>query len=90
MITTMLLTLVVTKVNAQSTTGLAYPKGPRQHIAVVAQSGRQSAVTARTGSYPKDITANLAQPAIGTAVASQKFKPKGAYPKDPRNNLAWP
>lgn len=90
MITTMLLTLVVTKVNAQSTTGLAYPKDPRQHIAVVAQSGRQSPVTARKGAYPKDITANLAQPAVGTPVASQKFKPKGAYPKDPRNNLAWP
>lgn len=90
MVTTMLLTLVVSKVALQPNANLAYPKDPRRNIATVAQPSSYRTVSAKVGSYPKDITANLAKPVLGTPVASQKFKPKGSYPKDPRNNLAWP
>jgi hypothetical protein len=87
---TILLAVVVSVNQPQSRADLSYPKDPRQHIAAVSQSGKQSPVTKRTGYYPKDITATVAQPAVGSPVASRKFKPKGGYLKDPRNNLAWP
>ena len=89
MVTTLLLTLVLPKADIQSQSALAYPKDPRQNIARVSKSSGDAPVIGKNGAYPKDIVANLAKPATGTPVASQKFKPKGSYPKDPRNNLAW-
>lgn len=90
MITTMLFTLVVTTSSAQQKAELAYPKDPKQNIAIKAQSRGMRTPATRTTNYPKDIRANLAAPATGTPVASQQFKLNLAYPKDPRANLARP
>ncbi len=90
MLGTLLLSAVVANLGTKDQVKISYPKDPRQNLAVVTRPGRQATRPATAIAYAKDIKANLAQPATGTTAASQRFKPKGSYPKDPRNNLASP
>ncbi len=68
---------------------VSYPKDPRSNIVVVKTIKGRDGIGSTVIAYSKNPANNLAKVQPGSNSAAQRFKSekKGAYPKDPRNNI---